>query len=243
MKITREEKHLYKFLDVINKIFGRTTNKTYLIGSGNKLYFYTLGYCGVFISKDDEQQIINAYEFDHKEYQLKQLPNKEYVLDQCDYETDITLNIIHFIDNRCIDTIWQMEIYKDYSCKAAKIAVHTNKWMKDEDLTLLKAFDMYDIFTCGDGILFKHVNETSVINLILMDSVVAPDNDDVTQLKLEEIETSIIQARIYDVEIDEISSIAENSQTGIIEPVEENDAQNSSKEEIESTYDYDDPMA
>lgn len=243
MKITREEKHLYKFLDVINKIFGRTTNKTYLIGSGNKLYFYTLGYCGVFISKDDEQQILNAYEFGHRDYQLKQLPNKEYVLDQCDYETDITSNILRFISNRCIDTVWQMEIHKEYSCKAAKIAVHTNKWMKDEDLALLKAFDMYDVFTCGDGILFKHVNETSVINLILMDSVVAPDNDDVTQLKLEEIETSIIQARIYDVEIDEINSTAENSQTGRIEPVEENNAQNSSKEEIEDTYDYDDPMA
>jgi len=91
--------------------------------------------------------------------------------------------------------------------------------MKDEDLALLKAFDMYEVFTCGDGILFKHVNETSVINLILMDSVVAPDNDDVTQLKLEEIETSIIQARRYDTADIELGSNYENSQTGIIEPV------------------------
>ena len=28
MKITREEKQLYKFLDVVNKIFGKTDERT-----------------------------------------------------------------------------------------------------------------------------------------------------------------------------------------------------------------------
>lgn len=243
MKITKEEKQLYKFLEVVNKLFGRTTNRTYLIGNGSQLYFYTLGYCGVFESNDDEQNLLSAYDFEHKEYQLKQLPNKEYVLDQCDYETDIIPNIINFIENRCDDTIWQMEMHKDYQCKASKIAVHTNKWMKDDDLSLLKAFDLYNVYTCGDGILFNYRNEICNINLIFMDSVVAPDADDVTQLKLEEIETNLIQTRRGDVAISNVSSIVENNETGTIKPVEQNDAQNASKEEIEDEYEYDDPMA
>ncbi len=244
MKITKEEKQLYKFLDVINKIFGRTTNKTYLIGYGSCLYFYTLGYCGLFSSKDDNQYIIDAYDFGHKDYQLKQLPNKEYVLDECDYdESYVVSNIIKFIKNRCDDTVWQMELYKDYPCKAAKIAIHTNKWMKDDDLALIKAFDMYNVYTCGDGILFRYENEICDIGIIFMDSVVAPDNDDVTQLKLEEIETSLIERHVDGVEISvEINPPAEDTEKGINDPIKGEDAQNVSKEEIDSDYKFGDPM-
>lgn len=242
MKITKEEKYLYKFLDIINKIFGRTSNRTYLIGRGDSLYFYTLGYCGVFVSKEDNQCILDEYDFERKEYQLKQLPSKEYVIDQYDYEADVIPNVINFINNRCDDTVWQMELFKGYQCKAAKIAVHTNKWMRDDDLALLKSFEQWEVYTCGDGLLFNFRNEICNIHLIFMDSVVAPDNDDATQLKLQEIETSLIQTRINVEESTEIVSPAENIQTGIIEPVEDIGSQNVSKEEIEHDEEYDDPM-
>lgn len=200
MKITKDEKDLYKFLDLVNKIFGKTSNRTYLLGFGNKLYFYTMGYGGLFVSKDDDSHIINAYDFGTNEYQLKQLPNKEYVLDQCEHDDSVDNNIMNFIENRCSNQKWQMEMSKDYPCKSAKIAVQTNKWMRDDDLSLLKSFEFYDVYTCGDGLLFNCMKEAADIFILLMDSVVAPDADDVTQLKLEEIETSLIMSLRIDNE-------------------------------------------
>lgn len=41
MKITREEKQLYKFLDCINKIFGKTDERTYIVG----MLFQTIFLC------------------------------------------------------------------------------------------------------------------------------------------------------------------------------------------------------
>lgn len=194
MKITKDEKSLYKLLDVVNKIFGKSSNKTYLIGEDRKLYFYTLGYCGVFVSNDDNNHILNAYDFDYKQYQLKQLPNKEYVLDHVVYDDLIPDNVKSFIDRRVLKNEWQMEMYKDYPCKAAKIAVHTNKWIRDDDLSLLKAFADYDVFLGTDCLVFKHENELCRVYIVLMDSVVAPDADDVTQLKVYvDIETSMFK--------------------------------------------------
>lgn len=59
MKITKEEKQLYKLLDVINKIFGKTSDKTIILGNRHNLYFYTLGYCGVFMSQDNDDTQVN----------------------------------------------------------------------------------------------------------------------------------------------------------------------------------------
>lgn len=246
MKITKEEKHLYKFLDVVNKIFGKTSNRTYLIGRRKNLYFYTLGYCGVFISKDNDETLVDAYDFEHKEYQLKRLPSKEYVLDEGN-KSDFSIleNVIGFIDNRCNGLSWQFELCKDYQCKAAKIAVHTNKWMRDDDLSLLKSFDSYELYTFGDGLLFNHIAETCDINLLFMDSVVAPGSDDATQLKLAQMEIDVIQAR-YSYSFEEQTQENENDTTGIIEPTEQNNAHKGSNEEIEDINEqeeYDDPMA
>ena len=91
MKITREERQLYKFLDCVNKIFGKTDEKTYVAGLLDKLYFYAPGYCG-------------AYDFDECLYQLKQLPNKSFVLDKVDGDALSNArtrgNIISYVDAR-----------------------------------------------------------------------------------------------------------------------------------------------
>jgi len=184
MKITREEKTIYRLLDVISKIFGKSNNKTYILGEDRRLYFYTLGYCGMFISNDDEEHILNAYDFGYDQYQLKQLPNKEYVLDQINIDDPIQSNLKNFIKTRAFSNVWQMEMHKDYPCKAAKIAVQTNKWIKDDDLSLLKAFSEYDVLLGDDCLVFKYENELCRIFIIFMNSVVAPDADDATQLKI-----------------------------------------------------------
>ena len=185
MKITKEEKSLYKFLDVVSKIFGRTSQKTYIIGQNEKLYFYTLGYCGCYTSKDFN--LIPMYDFGVGEYTLKQLPNKEYVLDREDYMSN-SFAALKFVEDRVDANVWQMEMTKDYESKLAKIAVHTKKWIPDDDLFILKAFPIYNIYSNDDCIEIIFDGGICDINIILTDSVVNPDENDSTQLRFAELE-------------------------------------------------------
>ena len=236
MKITREEKQLYKFLDVVNKIFGKTDERTTICGNNNSLYFLTLGYCGVFISKDNDETLVDAYDFETYFYELKQLPNKSFVLDviQWDVTDDTQLlyyGTLDFISNRINSKQWLLEMEKDYDHKISKIAATSNKWIRDDDISYLKMFLQCDVYSSGDSLIFKGEDENCTVYLIMTGSIVIPDTEDSTQLKLEALEQS---------------SNAENSQTGIIEPIEQNNAQNVSKEEIDDINEqeeYDDPMA
>ena len=120
---------------------------------------------------------------------------------------------------------------KDYDHKISKIAATSNKWIRDDDISYLKMFLQCDVYSSGDSLIFKGEDENCTVYLIMTGSIVIPDTEDSTQLKLEALEQS---------------SNAENSQTGIIEPIEQNNAQNGSNEEIEGINEfeeYDDPMA
>lgn len=250
MKITREEKQLYKLLDVVNKIFGKTDERTTICGNNNSLYFHTLGYCGVFISKDNDETLVDAYDFETYFYELKQLPNKSFVLDviQWDVTEDTQLlyyGTLDFISNRINSKRWLLEIEKEYDHKISKIAVSSNLWIKDDDIPYLKIFTEFNVFKSEDSLIFKSEDDYCDIYLIMTGSVVVPDCDDVTQMRIdayddissmEEIETNI-------TDIQEQAVSIENNQTGIIEPVKQNNAQNVSKEEIEDIQEYDDPMA
>lgn len=185
MKITKEEKQLYKLLDVVNKIFGRTSDRTYIIGDMSCLYFYTLGYCGLFKSYDNNETLIDAYDFGRATYELKQLLNKEYVLDlidnYCDFELDVR-HVISFIEKR-LDAGWKMELSKLYEHKIAKIAAETGKWLMDDDMFILKAFDHYAINSSQDSLNIYYENQSCEIDIILTDSAIGPDIEDSTQMK------------------------------------------------------------
>lgn len=192
MKITKEEKQLYKLLDVVNKIFGRTSDRTYIIGIGRNLYFYTLGYCGIFMSLDNDEALIDAYDFNKDVYELKQLPNKEYVLDSvCSYyefEPEIE-HIINFINKRVCGQ-FKMELSKSYDHKAAKIAAETGKWIIDDDMFILKAFDYYTIRDSRDSLTIEFEGPYCKINIILTDSAIGPDVADSTQMKMDAYENN-----------------------------------------------------
>ncbi len=225
MKITKDEKQLYKLLDVVSKIFGKTEDRTVICGDNNKLYFHTLGYCGVFVSKDDDMRIIDAYDFGTYFYELKQLPNKSFVLDVLD--EDVTpesqrryYTVIDFIDARIDSRKWILETYKDYDYKIAQIAAATNKWIRDEDIPYLKIFMSFEVFDCDDSLIFRGENDLCDIYLIMSGSIVIPDYDDSTQMKIEAYEAT-----------DETDDISE-------EPPEEFEDDNQEVEE-----DEEDPMA
>lgn len=192
MKITKEEKQLYKLLDVINKIFGRTSDRTYIIGDMSCLYFYTLGYCGLFKSYDNNETLIDAYDFGRATYELKQLPNKEYVLDlidnYCDFEPDVN-HVINFIEKR-LSGEWKMELGKSYEHKIAKIAAETGKWLMDDDMFILKAFDYYAINSSHDSLNIAYENQYCEIDIILTDGAIGPDIADSTQMKTDAYENN-----------------------------------------------------
>lgn len=189
MKITKEEKQLYKLLDVVNKIFGRTSDRTTIVGGLNKLYFYTLGYCGVFISKDNDETLIDAYDFATHHYELKQLPNKSFVLDVLsglDYDTqELYYNVIDFVDGRINFKKWITEMSKDYDHKIAKIAIDSGKWIRDDDISYLKAFAEFEIYSGQDCLIIRSQDDYCDIYLVFTNSVVIPDVEDSTQMKID----------------------------------------------------------
>lgn len=58
MKITKEEKSLWNFLNIFKTIFSKTSNRTIVYGESNTLYLYTIGYAGKFISKQSQDAIL-----------------------------------------------------------------------------------------------------------------------------------------------------------------------------------------
>lgn len=190
MKIIKDEKELYKFLDIINKIFGKTTQRTILIGKGMELYFWTLEYCGVFISDVDDTELIEPYNFERCFYELKQLPNKSFVLDVSRTldETDAKTEYFHtldFITKRIDKSSWMLDIDKLYEHKAAKIAVETGKWLRDDDIAYLKAYPELEVRCADDALVFKYITASCAIFLVMTDSIAGPDVEDSTQMKID----------------------------------------------------------
>ena len=215
MKITREEKQLYKFLDCINKIFGKTDERTYIVGMLSKLYFYAPGYCGVFESIENIDRLIDAYDFDTCIYQLKQLPNKSFVLDKIDGDALRNArtrdNTVSYVEDR-MDDNWVDEMDKHYTKKIAKVASVTGKWISDDDIGYLKMFDIFNIHNGHDYLRFETGDDLSNISLIFTASAVVPDENDSSQMKIE--------------------AYVENNQESSEEPPEEFEDE-----------EYDDPMA
>lgn len=188
MKITREERQLYKFLDCVNKIFGKTDERTYVAGLLDKLYFYAPGYCGVYESLENIDRLIDAYDFDKCIYQLKQLPNKSFVLDKVDGDALSNArtrdNIVSYVEGR-MDDSWVDEMDKHYTKKIAKIASVTGKWISDDDVGYLKMFDIFNVHNGYDYLRFETEDDLSKISLIFTASAVVPDENDSSQMKIE----------------------------------------------------------
>lgn len=188
MKITREERQLYRFLDCVNKIFGKTEERTYVVGEINKLYFYAPGYCGVYESLENVDKLIDAYDFDNCLYQLKQLPNKSFVLDKVDGDALSNArtrdNIVSYVEAR-MGISWVDEMDKHYTKKIAKIASVTGKWISDDDVGYLKMFDIFNVHNGYDYLRFETEDDLSKISLIFTAAAVVPDENDGSQMKIE----------------------------------------------------------
>lgn len=232
MKITKEEKSLYKFLSVVMNIFSKTTNRTMIVGRGSELYFYTIGYGGVFEYRNPDE-LISTYDFKNQFYELKQLPNKNYVLDVYDTSDNAYLDsaeqIIAGITNCMSQGHFALECTKDEEYKLAKIAVDTDKWLRDEDIAYLKPFNELEIFKLDDSLICKTFGLTDsdvqyvTIGILFMDAVIGPLPEEHTQTRMEQV---LIQGN-------EAMGIAENAKV-VIDVVDE------APEEFDDEFD---PMA
>lgn len=158
MKITKEEKSLWNFLNVFKSIFSKTNNRTIVFGMNNSLYLYTLNYAGKFISKENQDKLMPDYVFDSCFYELKQLPNGQFVLDIIDdpiTQSEIE-KIITMIDEVIRAKKYCCEVNKNDEFKIAKITETTGLWMSDNDVRHINAFPHAEISSSVNDSLVIH---------------------------------------------------------------------------------------
>lgn len=155
MKITKEEKSLWNFLNIFKNIFSKTNNRTIVYGMNNFLYLYTLNYAGKFISKQNQDKLMPDYTFGGYFYELKQLPNNQFVLDIVDdpiSQLEIE-KIISMIDTTISSKKYCCEVNKNDEFKIAKITETTGLWMSDNDVRHINAFPHAEISSVNDSLV------------------------------------------------------------------------------------------
>lgn len=158
MKITKEEKSLWNFLNIFKNIFSKTNNRTIVYGMNNSLYLYTLNYAGKFISKQSQNKLMPDYTFGSYFYELKQLPNSQFVLDFIDNPvTDQEIEkIIKMIEDIISNSKYCCDVDKHDEFKIAKITETTGLWMADSDVRYLNTFPEAEIYSsCYDSLVIK----------------------------------------------------------------------------------------
>ena len=158
MKITKEEKSLWNFLNIFKNIFSKTNNRTIVYGMNNFLYLYTLNHAGKFISKQNQDKLMPDYTFGGYFYELKQLPNNQFVLDIVDdpiSQSEIE-KIITMIDEVIRAKKYCCEVNKNDEFKIAKITETTGLWMSDNDVRHINAFPHAEISSSVNDSLVIH---------------------------------------------------------------------------------------
>lgn len=223
MKITKEEKSLYNFLNIFYAIFGKSEYHNKIVGRGNRCYFFTNGYVGIFEDKDRDTMVGGNYDFGNCFYELKQTPSKTFVLDQISiYDGDFDQAIEKSI--RLAETFkscnnFKLEYEKNYEYKLAKIAEETGRWLKDTDIKYLDRFKKSEIFQLEDSIIVKSFGLTdedcsNVTTVLVFVGEVHPNVDDSTQQKMN------VEPALPFIEGDKQMLIEDNEQI-LIEPGEE----------------------
>lgn len=198
MKIAKEEKSLYNFLNIFNTIFGKSEYRNTIVGRGNKCYFFSNGYVGIFQDKDRDTLVGGNYDFKKHYYELKQTPNKAFVLDAINFEDrDFDESVeeqIAFADTLMDCNGFRLDYQKDYEYKISKIAKETGVWLKDTDIKYLNSFKEPEIFQSNNIVIVKSFGLTdedtsNVTTILAFVGNIYPDIEDSTQQKIN-IETT-----------------------------------------------------
>lgn len=231
MKITKEEKSLYNFLNIFYAIFGKSEYRNTIVGRGNRCYFFTNGYVGIFEDKDRDTMVGGNYDFGNCFYELKQTPSKTFVLDQISIDDgDFDLAIeksIHLANNFKGCNNFKLEYEKDYEYKLAKIAEETGRWLKDTDIKYLDRFKKSEIFQLEDSVIIKSFGLTdedcsNVTTVLVFVGEVHPSIDDSTQQKMNVEPHFIADDLIEDLVGSEFDKPIEEAEKSLIASVTQN---------------------
>lgn len=202
MKITKEEKSLYNFLNVFYAIFANSEYRNTIVGRGNKCYFFTNGYIGIFEDKDRDTMVGGNYDFKNSFYELKQVPSKSFLLDEVIIDDNVfdesVEKSIQLAEEFKKCNNFKLEYEKSYEYKISKIAEETGIWLKDTDIKYLDRFKKAEIFQLEDSVIVKSFGLTdedcsNVTTVLVFVGEVHPNIDDSTQQKMNVDEQTLIE--------------------------------------------------
>ena len=218
MRITKNEKSLWTFLNIFKQIISRTTGQVIIFGDEEKLTINTNNYVGIF--EKEKQGMFAEYDFGPNYYDLLQLPSGDYVLNKIkpgEEPEDDERNRIERIINDSLDLKeWVLELEKSDPHKIAKITAYTNLWINDNDIKYINAFNQVN------------VHKDELHNALIFESYGLTDEDIASVnmiLIMKKLETNkpVQQKVIFDVkgEIETVDELIEETESELEDEFED----------------------
>ena len=217
MKITKNEKSLWTFLNISKQIISKTTGQVIIFGDEEKLTINTNNYAGIF--EKEKQGMFAEYDFGSNYYELLQLPSGDYVLDKLSeepVENDERDKVECAINNSLNLKEWILELEKSDPHKIAKITAYTNLWINDNDVKYINVFNQVNVHKDGlhNALIFESYGLTdediASVNMILI-------------MKKLETNKPVQQKVIFDVkgEIETVDELIEETESELEDEFED----------------------
>lgn len=217
MRITKNEKSLWTFLNIFKQIISKTTGQVIIFGDEEKLTINTNNYAGIF--EKEKQGMFAEYDFGSNYYELLQLPSGDYVLDKLSeepVENDERDKVECAINNSLNLKEWILELEKSDPHKIAKITAYTNLWINDNDVKYINVFNQINVHKdeLNNALIFESYG--------LTDEDIASVNMILIMKKLETNEP-VQQKVIFDVkgEIETVDELIEETESELEDEFED----------------------
>ncbi len=143
MIITKDDKTMYTFLDIVYNVFGKTADRQMLCVYQNKFYFYAGDYSGVFKRTTDG---IFTERIPNQVFNVSKMPDTSFVLEKNELNLqDFDLQMIEGIKNIVDYSNLRLQLTKLDEYIISKITEETKVWLKDCDLKILTKFKSFDV--------------------------------------------------------------------------------------------------
>lgn len=149
MKVTKEEKAMYKYLNMIKELFKNTTGEEIIFYENEKLYFGTWNINGSISIKQNETNVYN--ELKEGFYEISQTPKQNFKLKKVKdmYIGEETLDEKLIMKARVYKAFskgkYLCEITEEEKYILSKISSYTNKFIRDSYLSLMKKLKNFEV--------------------------------------------------------------------------------------------------
>lgn len=160
MKVTKEEKALYRFLSMISNILKNDNGEGILFVEKGLVYFVTWYIAGYVDIKQNEKLV---YEFMQDElYSITRTLKQDFVLEKINEENlkenkkEENRMMKARIKNAVVKGRYMCRIDREETCVISKISNETNKFIKDSYLGLMKNLKESDVYENDHFITLEH---------------------------------------------------------------------------------------